>query len=61
MSIDSSEKHVHPATVSDTPSEAQMKALVEVISRSQHNYRDLIDNSLRIAIFRSFWVFPSRI
>jgi PAS domain S-box-containing protein len=44
MSIDSSEKHVHPATVSDTPSEAQMKALVEVISRSQHNYRDLIDN-----------------
>lgn len=44
MSIDSSEKHGHQAAITDTPSEAQMKALVEVISRSQHNYRDLIDN-----------------
>ncbi len=26
------------------PSEEQFKKLVEVISRSQHNYRELIDN-----------------
>ena len=44
MSIDSWGKHTDPVALSDTPSEAQMKALVEVISRSQHNYRDLIDN-----------------
>lgn len=44
MSIDSSEKHAPQVSLSDAPSEAQMKALVQVISRSQHNYRDLIDN-----------------
>ena len=44
MSIDTSEKHAHQVSPSDAPSEAQMKTLVEVISRSQHNYRDLIDN-----------------
>ena len=44
MSIESSEKHALRPATSDSPSEAQMKALVEVISRSQHNYRDLIDN-----------------
>jgi PAS domain S-box-containing protein len=44
MPIDSSEKHAPPVPLSDSPSEAQMRALVEVISRSQHNYRDLIDN-----------------
>jgi PAS domain S-box-containing protein len=44
MSVNSSEEREHQNVSPDSPSESQFKKLVEVISRSQHNYRDLIDN-----------------
>src|ERR1700732_1586085 len=49
--MDSPRDHREPLDArSDSVSDAQFKKLVEVISRSQHNYRELID-SLDQAVF----------